>query len=489
MRTGARCAATGLAVAAALPPWGWWPLAFVGLAFFDRLIADQPWPTRFRRGWLAALWWLAPGMLWMVDLTAPGYVVAIAYYSALFGGAAALAPAGPGRRLALPGAFVLAEASRWYWPFGGVPLATLPMTQVASPLAPVVRTLGSLLLVALCVAIGGALAAALDRHWRTVGAIAAIAVVAVGWAAIASDGYPVGRVRVAAVQGGGPQRTRADVTENPFVLQRHVDATRTIEQPVDIVLWPENVVNPEAPPPPGSPRFEGLLYEDEARQVVTELARELDALFLPGWFTHISPTNNDNFTEAVDGTGRVVDTYHKVRTVPFGEFVPLRSLIEPFASESLPAREVLPGDGPAVLRTPSVTLGIAISWEIFFDHRARDAVRNGGQLLVNPTNGSSYWLTIVQTQQVASSRLRALETGRWVVQAAPTGFSAVIDPSGRVLERSAISEAKVIEHEVELREGKTLAVRVGAWPMLAIAAASIASGHLIRRRSPSPDRR
>jgi apolipoprotein N-acyltransferase len=117
-------------------------------------------------------------------------------------------------------------------------------------------------------------------------------------------------------------------------------------------------------------------------------------------------------------------------------------------------------------------------------------VRNGVQMLVNPTNGSSYWLTIVQTQQVASSRLRALETGRWVLQAAPTGFSALITPSGRVIDRTAVSEQRVVEGSVELRGGKTIAVRVGDWPMLILALALIAGGHVVRRRAaPSPDRR
>ena len=69
--------------------------------------------------------------------------------------------------MALPGAFVLVELLRWRWPFGGVPLATLPMSQAGSPLAPVVRTLGGLLLVALVVAIGGALSALGQRQWRT----------------------------------------------------------------------------------------------------------------------------------------------------------------------------------------------------------------------------------------------------------------------------------------------------------------------------------
>jgi apolipoprotein N-acyltransferase len=489
-KTVAHAASCGVSIAAALPPWGWWPLAFAGLASFDRLVADRPARSRFKRTWFAVLCWLAPGMVWMWDLSAPGYIVATAVYSAFFGLAVMLVPAGVGRRIALPGAFVLAEALRWRWPFGGVPLATLPMTQVASPLAPVVRTLGGLLLVALVVAIGGAMSALLQRQWRGAAIVGALSVIAVAWAAIAPSGFAIRTIDVALVQGGGPQRTRADITENPIVLQRHVEATALINEPVDLVVWPENVVNPEPVPPPGAPRDPDLLYEDDARAEVERIARAVDAVFLPGWFTHLDNRHNDNFTEALDANGNVVDVYHKVRTVPFGEYVPLRGLVEPFAGDALPQREVLPGTGPAVLDTPLGRVGIGISWEIFFASRARDAVNNGGQILVNPTNGSSYWLTIVQTQQIASSRLRALETGRWVLQVAPTGFSALVTPSGRVIDRTSVSEQAVVQGTVELRGGKTIAVRVGDWPMMVIALALLAAGQLLTRRAtPSPDHR
>ena len=489
-RTVAHAAFAGLAIAAALPPWGWWPLAFVGLALFDRLIADQPARKRFERATVAVVFWLAPGMLWMWDLTPPGYVVAVAFYSALFGAGAAIVPAGAGRRLALPGAFVVVELIRWRWPFGGVPLATLPMTEVSSPLAPVVRTLGGLLLVALVVAIGGALSALAQRQWRPAAIVAALVAVCSLWAAVAPSGYALRTIDVAAVQGGGPQRTRADITENPRVLQRHVDATKLINGHVDLVLWPENVVNPEPVPPDGESRDPALLYEDDARAVVEQVARETDAVFLPGWFTHLDDHHTDNYTEAVDPTGNVVDVYHKVRIVPFGEYVPLKSIVEPFGGGALPQREVLPGTGPAVLETPLGPVGISISWEIFFDNRARDAIQHGAQILVNPTNGASYWLTIVQTQQIASSRLRALETGRWVVQAAPTGFSAIVTPSGRVIDRTGVSEQKVVQGSVELRGGKTIAVRVGDTPMFVIGIALIVAAHRIRRRrEPSPDHR
>jgi apolipoprotein N-acyltransferase len=405
--------------------------------------------------------------------------------AAMFGVLAMAVPAGPGRRLALPGVFVLGELWRWSWPFGGVPLATIPMGQVDSPLAPVVRTLGSLLLVALVVAVGVAISALAERSWRPVAAVAAVVALALGWAAVAPDGHAVRSLDIAAVQGGGQQRTRANPEMNPVVLQRHLDATELVSTPVDLVLWPENVVNPLAPGELVRPGSRYLSF-DEATEKVRALAQRLDATLLPGWFHPIDDRHTVNYTEVITADGLVVDRYDKVRTVPFGEFVPLRWLIEPFAGDVLPQREVRPGTGPAVLDTPEGRVGISISWEIFFDTRARDAARNGATVLLNPTNGSSYWLTIVQTQQIASSKLRALETGRWVVQAAPTGFTAIVDPTGRVQGRTAISEQGVVQGTIELREGKTIAVRVGSWPMVLVALGLLAAANLWARRVTQP---
>jgi apolipoprotein N-acyltransferase len=480
-----RSTLAGLCLAASVPPWGWWPLAFVGVALIDRLLAGQPARARFKRMWLVAACWLYPATLWMIDMSLPGYIVSQAVYAAMFGVLTLAVPPDRGRRLALPGAFVLAELWRWTWPFGGVPLATLPMGQVDSPLAPVVRTLGQLLLVALVAAIGVALSALAERSFAAPAVAAAVVALALGWAAVAPAGAFQRSIDAAVVQGGGPQNTRADPYQDRAVLQRHLDASEQIKTPVDLVLWPENVVNPWAPylgPPPNS-RY---LSADEARAELTALAERLHTTLLPGWFYAVDDRHTVNFTEVIGPNGDVLDRYEKVRTVPFGEFVPLRGLVEPFAGGLLPPRDVEPGKAPAVVRTPVGKMGVSISWEIFFASRARDAIGNGGGILLNPTNGSSYWLTIVQTQQVASSRLRALETGRWVLQAAPTGFSAIIDDHGHVLARTGVSEQRVLQAQVQVRTGETLAVRVGVWPMVAIAVALLLAANLLARRDDPP---
>jgi apolipoprotein N-acyltransferase len=89
-----------------------------------------------------------------------------------------------------------------------------------------------------------------------------------------------------------------------------------------------------------------------------------------------------------------------------------------------------------------VRAATVISWEVFFGNRAADGIDHGGTFILNPTNGSSYTGTILQSQQVASSRLRAIENGRWVVQVSPTGFSAFVSPDGDVFDRTSISEQK-----------------------------------------------
>ncbi len=462
-----------------MPPWGWWPLAFVGIAIIDIIIADQAPRRRFALTTLAGLAWFLPSTLWMFDLTPPGYPIACLYFASLFGVAAVVAPGGSGRRIALPATFALAELIRWSAPFGGIPLAHLAMSQVNAPLAFTARLFGTLLLVALVVIVGVGLSALIQREWRGVVVATFVVAAAVVGAAIAPIGKTVETIDVAVVQGGGQQRTRASVEGAQLVFDRHVAATRTIDRDVDLIVWPENVVNPQ----PGSSAGgnPSTLYEDEARPMLELLAAEYDAVLLPGWFTIRENGGRDNFTESIEPDGTVSDRYDKVRIVPFGEFVPLRGLLEQF-SDDLPTADVVAGEGPAVLETSLGDIGISISWEIFFDRRGRDGIINGGRVLVNPTNGASYWLTILQTQQVASSQLRAIENGRWVLQAAPTGFSAIVSPSGRIVERTGISEAKVIYGTIGLREGNTLATRWGYYPMLALSLLAIAAAR-VRSRS------
>ena len=112
----------------------------------------------------------------------------------------------------------------------------------------------------------------------------------------------------------------------------------------------------------------------------------------------------------------------------------------------------------------TVRAAVVISWEVFFGSRAAEGVDDGGTFILNPTNGSSYTGTILQTQQIASSRLRAIENGRWVVQVSPTGFSAFVSPDGDVFDRTAVSEQKVITRTIALHSGRTWYLQLGDIP-------------------------
>jgi apolipoprotein N-acyltransferase len=479
----------GLCLAAATPPWGFWILAFAGIALLDHVLDDpdlRP-VQRLGRAWIAWLALLLPTLVWMRAMTLPGYVIASAVFAGMLATAALLVPRGPARLLALPGGIVLIEWVRWQWPFGGVPLSSLAVAQATGPLAPVLRVGGALLLVGVTVAVGLALAAAWKRRWAVAGGLATVVALVLGIGIVAPDGDPTGeRLEVALVQGGGPQGTRAATTEPGIVLERHLAASAELDpdRDLDLVVWPEDVVD-----------VARLRGSPEERQL-QELARRMDATFVAGVIEDEGADAFRNWVVAYDGAGEEIDRYEKVQRVPFGEWVPFRDLVEPLAGDALPRRDALIGQTPAVVDTPAGTLGVVISWEIFFGERARDAMGNGGQVLLNPTNGASYEGTQVQTQQVANSRMRAIETGRWVLQAAPTGFTAVVTPDGEVLQRTGVSERAILYDTVELRDGETLYVRWGDLPALGLAVLSLAGGWLVDRRAsltpragPSPGRR
>jgi len=153
-------------------------------------------------------------------------------------------------------------------------------------------------------------------------------------------------------------------------------------------------------------------------------------------------------------------------------------VISHLADLSAVPRDAIAGRGPGVLVTPAGPLGVMISYEVFFADRARAAVRAGAQVLLVPTNASSYTTSQVPAQELAAARLRAIETGRDVVQAAPTGFSAVVDAHGKVRRRSRLGPPDVVSATITLRDGQTLAVRVGDGPPVMVAVAALVGASL-----------
>ena len=486
----------GFLVALSMPPWGWWPLAFVGIALFEVALGENPTRReRAVRGWLFGAGWMFPALGWMWFLTSPGYVFAGVLFAGFHALAATIAPTGTWRVIGRPAAHTLVEATRLFFPAGGVPLATLGIGQASGPLLGVARVGGVVLITWVVFQIGFALtgpspfvpAMAGRRGARpqlhgAAGLFAVIAVVVIS--AAAPEGHEAGStVRVALVQGGGPQGTRASQTRARDVVLRHLAATRTIQPgTAELVVWPENVVDVVS----FAESVELTEIAAEAARLAVPIAVGIteDVVDRPGRFL--------NAQVVVTPEGDVTSRFDKVRRVPFGEYVPGRSFFEALGLpvDQIPT-DAIAGTGPAVLDLPDGTrLAVVISWEVFFGDRARDGVDHGGALLLNPTNGSSYTGTILQSQQVASSRLRAVETGRWVAQVSPTGFTAFVSPDGDVHDRTSVSERAVLVRELPLRSGLTWYTNYGDWPIEILVGAVLALSLIIpapaRRRDAAP---
>lgn len=481
----AAAVAGGALTSFATPPWGAWPLGIAGLAVLAWLLlatAAHGW----RRRWLIGFAWAA-GMFsitlfWMSEFHAVGYAAAFLGYAAFYGTAMAAVPldriTSPLGMVGVPAALTVIEWIRDRFPFGGVPIGSIEIGQAGGPLAPAARLFGGLSLLTLAAVLGTAIAvgahALLGRKRPAVLAAAAAAIVAAlavpAGGLVAPDGGSDGRqVTVGVVQGGGERGLRAVFTDSEVVFERHRDVADRLAEPLDLVVWPENAID--------VPALEG----STAARTLSDLATRVDATVIAGVTEDADNNRFVNVAYAWAPTGDVVDTYVKVKRVPFGEYVPGRALFERLVDLSILPKDAVAGTGPGVLETPAGNYGVAISYEVFFADRARDAVRSGAHALLVPTNASSFTTSQVPTQQVAAARLRSWETGRWLVQAAPTGYSAVIDPRGRLMDRSVLGRDQTLEGAIALRSGRTLYVRWGDVPLIG-AAVMVLVGLWARRR-------
>jgi apolipoprotein N-acyltransferase len=256
------------------------------------------------------------------------------------------------------------------------------------------------------------------------------------------------------------------------VFDAQVAATAQVRGPVDLIVWPEDVV---ALPGPlaGSP--------EEAQ--VGAIARAHGAALLAGVTEDVGAGKFRNAIVEWSPTGVVTGRYDKVHRVPFGEYVPLRSLVGQVVSLDAIPRDAIPGHGSGALATPAGRVAITISYEVFFPDRARSGVRAGGEVLLVPTNTASYTTTQVSAAEVAAMRIRAWSTGRDVAMVAPTGWSAVVDSHGRLLQRSPLEVPAVVEATLTRRTGRTPWVRWGDLPVLVAAALLVGGGWALELRS------
>jgi apolipoprotein N-acyltransferase len=162
--------------------------------------------------------------------------------------------------------------------------------------------------------------------------------------------------------------------------------------------------------------------------------------------------------------------------------VPYRSFFAHLGNLSAVPLDAVPGTGTGLLPTPAAPLGAMISYEIFYADRGRPSVRAGAQLLIVPTNTSSYATSQVPTQEIAAAKVQAVQLGRDLLQAAPTGYSAAVTNRGVLLDRSVLGARQVVFATLARRTGTTVYVRFGDVPVLVLSGLALAGGWLLAGR-------
>jgi apolipoprotein N-acyltransferase len=461
--------ASGLLLYLAFPPVGLSLLALPAVGLLVLAVRGTSARLGALLGGLHGLAFFLPLVEWTATIAGLPALVALsvaeAAFLALLGAALALVSRSPGWPLWIGALWVVQEALRSRLPFGGFPWGRLAFSQGDSWLTPL-AALGGAPLVTFAVAfLAGVLAWAVTavrrRPGRAVAALLAAALAAGAPAALRAAPAADASVTVAVVQGNVPRLGLDFNAQRAAVLGNHVAATHDLATDVragrvpqpDLVVWPENASDIDP-------------FEDaEAYAAIDAAVRDVGVPVLVGAVLQ-GPG------EKVSNTGIVWDPetgpgerYVKRHPVPFGEYIPYRSLVRRLTSKvDLVPRDFAAGDEVGVLAVGPVALGDVICFEVAYDDLVRDAVVAGGRLLVVQTNNATFGRSGETEQQLAMGRLRAVEHGRAVLVAATSGISAVIAPDGSLLETAPVFTQRVLTQSVPVRMEQTLATRLGAAP-------------------------
>jgi apolipoprotein N-acyltransferase len=372
-----------------------------------------------------------------------------------------VAAAGPARRLAV------LELLRAYHPIGGFPWGLLALSQHdAGLLLPLARVVGGFGLAAVIVAVNLAVALWLralfdSREGSRLAPLVGLPLLVAGLLgarlvvpeAPAPSGPPLDVVVVQAGLRGGHGLAQGQTTEQVFA--NHVRRTETLAltpgAPPDLVVWGEGAADADP------------LTNPDRRQQVARAAAAARAPILLGATTRLDQDHLATEGLLYTAEGQLADRYRKRRLVPFGEFVPFGSVLGrlvPATREGVPYDKV-PGQRLEPLLIDGVRVGPLICWESAYPGDARQLAGDGAQLLLIMTNNASFGTGAGPRQHLAAGQLRAVETGRTIVQAAVTGISAVIDPAGRTSSETGLYQDTVIRVQAEQRGGATPYVRFG----------------------------
>jgi apolipoprotein N-acyltransferase len=358
--------------------------------------------------------------------------------------------------------------------FGGQPLLTFAIVAISS--------------LALSIAIELRSQGWRNRRTHLAGGLL-VALVAIPTFTVVPADAENGSIVVAAVQGNANAGLFAN-TSRGSILRNHIEASKLIEvkaagQKVDLVVWPENAsdINP--------------LADAAAGSTISRLVNE--EFGVPLILGTITERGDELFNSSLiwrPGVG-VTDWYDKKRPVPFAEYVPDREFWYSLAPDliGMISRGYTFGTRDGIFELGENKLGVLICFEIAIDDISRELVGSGAQLILSQTNNADFGRSDETFQQVAIAKLRAIETGRAVVNDSTVGVSAIFAPDGRVLDQLPTFEPGVMVARVPLRTSITPAMTFGGGLDLALNAGALlliilSTGHagrwpLAKKKAPS----
>lgn len=468
-------AAGGLVLTTAFPELAWWPAAFLAVPLvLAALIGRRSWSAvlvgfvfgaafflvnlSFTARYLGPVPWIALSMLETLLTAACAVPIALAYRWL------PRVLTGPwGRLLILPalvaGLWTMREQILGAFPYGGFPWGRIGVTQSNGPLAEVASWAGmsglTFLVVLACAAAVEYVRFGAFRRLRP-GILTALPTVATLGVLFLLPQFPTtdaGGMRVGAVQGNGPAGYFDERTANA-VFNAQLQATAPlVGEDMDVLLWPEGGIDSDP------------TRNEVTASVLDSLAARIDAPLLVSAVTQRGDRYFNSSLLWEEGADNPVETYDKRHPVPFGEYVPDRWFWRGFAPDliDLIQREYTPGTAPPAFDVDGVTVGLAICFDVIYDDVVWDGAKDGAEIYMFQTNNADFRGTSENLQQLAFARMRAIETGRSVVNISTVGTSQVIAPDGSEIAGLPADTAGHILTDVPLRTGLTPAVILGPW--------------------------
>lgn len=469
------CLFAGAALPLAFAPWNLPLLAIASPAVLFYCWLDAQPGVAFRRGFLFGLGMFGVGVSWLhISLHEFGgmNLAAAAAATLLVVAYLALFPAAVGflsRRLdraghighclgVLPSLWTLGEWVR-NWLLSGFPWLHLGYSQTDTALAGFAAVGGVFAVSWVLTIIAGAvvLVCTGGRRERLYAVAAAVLLVSMAWAGSRHEwALHTGVVlKATLIQGAIPQQLKWRDEQRLHSL----DVYRELTEPhwdSDIIVWPETAI------PAFKHQVEGYLDRlgDEAVQNGVDLYVGLPYLDGP----------RTEYFNSVFLLNRPGQMYHKRHLVPFGEYLPLKSLLRNlFGFLNIPMSDFTPGEqSKPVLAGGKATAGISICYEDAFGEEVIQALPEA-QILINVSNDGWFGDSAAPHQHLQMARMRSLETARYMLRATNTGISAVIDASGAILARSPQFAPSALSANVELIDGLTPYARFGNIPVVAAA--------------------